>query len=374
MYSLSNKGADMKNLFRLTGLAALLLLTGCGIFTTAHAWFEVERSFPDTTNVLVHPAPILVSDEQYQRQVSQFALMALFAKVVYRHDLPENTRLGSGCRYLDGSAELFGMPHQQQDRGWRRLAVSIPERGPNHAAVTSCVDRHGLYYETYVHVPARGAQPDMAVIAIRGTENYAFFEQMRDWRANFSAAVGSDPAQYKLARQTITPLLAHLAGEYGKIPIYVTGHSLGGGIAQQMAYTSERITAAYVFDSSPVTNWSQMMLMKPNPIIKKNPIIHRVNHVNEFLQAPRLVATRLTSTRIGRADYDFAFQDMARVDAHEMGILACHLAVRMPEQGGDFDFPASYVKTMIRDPALCPNGKDKIVLPEQLVAAKLSLQ
>lgn len=335
------------------------------MFGAANAWVKMERTFPSSSTVLIHPAPIEASDAEFQKQVNAFALMALFSKVVYRQDIPEAQRIGAGCKYLHGSIDTFGMP-KQTDHGWQRLVTAEAD------AVKPCFDEQGLYYETYLHTPASGPV-DSVVIAIRGTENYLFAEQMRDWSANFAAAMGSDPVQYRLAREAIAPLIKHLVAKYPDSKIYVTGHSLGGGIAQQIAYTSTAITAAYVFDSSPVTNWFQMNQMNPKPIAQKNPIIHRINHVNEFLEAPRLIATRMTTTRLNRADYDFAFQDMGKVSAHEMGILACHLAVRMTPEGAEFDFPANYVKTMLQSPAICPLGKEKVNLPAELVAAKMAL-
>jgi hypothetical protein len=40
----------------------------------------------------------------------------------------------------------------------------------------------------------------------------------------------------------------------------------------------------------------------------------------------RNVTSRFNSRRINRSDYEFYFQDLQPVAAHDMGILACHFA------------------------------------------------
>jgi hypothetical protein len=45
----------------------------------------------------------------------------------------------------------------------------------------------------------------------------------------------------------------------GEFSLYTTGHSLGGGLAQNLAYSDTRIKDAIVFDPSPVTGYSTVV-------------------------------------------------------------------------------------------------------------------
>lgn len=348
-------------------LAAILIavvIAGCGPISTLEAWSKTERSKPSPDTVLVQDAPKVLNrnESKYAALVNEFAVMALFSKVVYRDDLDQKTRIGTACAVAPGAkATRFGMPSAR----WMRLQLPDDVSGKD---MRTCFDGDGLFYETYAHYEQNDAKPDTVVIAIRGTENYTRMEKIQDWESNFGAALGTDPKEYRLAREHILPLIEHLVTLNKKIKIFVTGHSLGGGIAQQMAYASNDVAAAYVFDTSPVTNWSQMKNMKDSPIRNETPVIKRINHFNEALALPRLLATRLTTIRVNRSDYDFAFQSLKKVDAHEMGILACHLAVRLPSTGGEHDFPVEYVETMVRDGSICPGGEGKVELPREYCA------
>lgn len=354
-------------------LACAAALSGCGSLSTLQAMARLESSEPKINQVLVHPAPRIASQAEFDFLVGRFATMALFSKVVYRHDIPEETRIGAGCAYLNGASEDFGMPRSAGEANWVRMRVNGVQRGSDR--IYSCFDRDGLYYETYGLVDADQVErpdprPRKIVIAIRGTENYEVWEQLRDWEANFSAAMDKDPDQYRTARVQILPLIAHLHETYPAVPIVVTGHSLGGGIAQQIAYASEHVHEAVVFDTSPVTNWSQLARAKPKSLVAKTyPTIHRINHLNEFLALPRFIATRLTTTRLERSDYDFSFQTEKKVDSHEMGILACHLIVRM--NTATAEFPLSFAKKVISLPSICPGGEGKVKLPDELVLAAM---
>lgn len=349
--------------FRLLWLPILLLLVlaGFGVLNTLHAWIKMERSVPEMDSVLITPPPVLASskqpDGQFQQQIDQFALMALFSKVAYRNDLPAATRIGSGCAEANG----FGMPAR-----WARLALHAIDG--QQRAVDSCYDAHGLFYETYIHHATPASDPDTLVIAFRGTENFSGTpEQLRDWSSNLSAAVGTDPTQYRYARDAMLPLLEAIHQRFPRAKIYVTGHSLGGGLAQQTAYTSQLVEAAFVFDSTPVTNWSAMQLMTPNPVKNDYPVIFRVNHTKEFLRSVRSIATRTTTTRINRGDYEFVFQTMGVFASHEMGILACHFALRM-SVNARFDFSQDYLPIMLNDQRLCPTKNQAVILPAALLA------
>lgn len=312
----------------------------------------MQASIPDTTSVLVVPAPELAREDEFKRYIRRFALMALFAKVVYRQDIPERTRDEMGCDYLKGGIDDFGMPKNENGGGWNRLVLNdgwwvAPE------GITPCYNQHGLYFETYVHRRKPFSAPDIAVIAFRGTENYNLYQKMRDWSSNLAAFFGFDPREYMFARYRAIPLIKEIKQRNTNIKIYVTGHSLGGGIAQQIAYISTAVDAAYVFDSTPVTNWSTLMSASLIPH-NYNPIVFRVSHTNEFLQGPRAIASRLSTTRINRSDYEFFFQKTSWINDHEMSVLTCNFAKSMENIDGDFDFPVHFAREIMLDRAICP--------------------
>jgi hypothetical protein len=85
-----------------------------------------------------------------------------------------------------------------------------------------------------------------------------------------------------------------------------------------------------------------------------NPVVFRVSHTNEFLQGPRAIASRLSTTRINRSDYEFFFQKTSRINDHEMSVLTCNFAESMEGIDGDFDFPADFAKEIMLDRAICP--------------------
>jgi hypothetical protein len=236
-------------------MAAQLTLSGCGAVVSLNASQAAFDQINDKR------PPKEENDGFLQDAANRFGLMALFAELVYRRDIDERIRDGAGCAYLKAANQevrMLGMPRALSGvSGWERWA---PRETPS--AVQPCFDGAGLYYETYVQRNAEG-QMTQAVIAFRGTENRRG-QTLSDWPTNLAAALGIEPAQYALARERMVPLLEALAADLkangSSGAIYVTGHSLGGGLAQQAGYLSDLVSAVFAFNTSPVTNWAQLGL------------------------------------------------------------------------------------------------------------------
>lgn len=296
---------------------------------------------PSSTNVVVIGETRTTPSKEV---ANKFALMALFSKIVYRKELHPDVRKEKGCAYLQESQSFnLGMPRGADGSGWSRWK--------GNAAAKSCDDIDGLAYETYIHQDRNG-KTDEAVIAFRGTENYNTEELFNDWSTNFAAALGTEPSQFKIAQERVPQIIEQLKLQFPGIKIYATGHSLGGGLAQQAGYLSPDILEVFAFNPSPVTNWSFLQL---NGKIKvQDPIIYRVYHWHEGLAYVRNVTSRFNSRRFGRSDYEFFFQDEKPVAVHEMGILACHLANLIQGDVADHHYPRSFAMSVIN-----PSYKDK---------------
>ncbi|WP_418317914.1 DUF6792 domain-containing protein [Piscinibacter sakaiensis] len=328
-------------------------LSGCGAALTYYASLPQN----DAGNDLSEPS--LASDVFLTEMAREFGLMALFADVVYRRDIPADRRIGSGCNYLggdDAKVPSFGMPHGgPQDGRWKRW-------NPKIDGVQPCFDASGLYYETYVFEDGDG-KLRQAVIAFRGTENRGsqFFY---DWSSNLTAFLGFEPNQYTLVRERLPAILAALSARFradGTPPlIHATGHSLGGGLAQQAGYMSKDVAAVYTFNTSPVTNWSHLRL--DGGIGNAYPIFHRVYHGGEILEKIRFISTSFTDARYGRHDIGLQLAPRRAFGGHSMKIISCEfanlIAAQDPHQPARHHYPLSFIEQVVLNPA-SPDGCER---------------
>lgn len=103
------------------------------------------------------------------------------------------------------------------------------------------------------------SKPDIftVLVAFRGTEFYS----VGDWGANLSWFTQLIPIenQYDYAREAVAEIYttAKVAANGKKLSIITTGHSLGGGLAEHIAYAFP-CTSAVVFDSSFVVNYYRL--------------------------------------------------------------------------------------------------------------------
>lgn len=139
--------------------------------------------------------------------------------------------------------------------------------------------RTGLAYRIY-ESPGDDHERPRLVFAFRGTQFWS-----RDWMTNLYLRRSVPPPQQREASAEIRAWiethrpewdLATGAGMEGE-DIYVVGHSLGGAVAQYMAYTLPRITAV-VFNPSPRTGYGSI-----DPARYRNPAVCQMRESYEIL-------------------------------------------------------------------------------------------
>ena len=347
-----NSGKIFRNSL-LLALPLAAVLSGCGPMGSLikPPRSEVENTFTPQTVVVQRPPAV----ENAQDYAYRFAPMALFAQTSYRKDITKNKdREGHGCDYLKNEEDykaVFRLHMPASENGhWERWV----EPG-------SCIEEGGMFFETYVH-KNKSEVIDQAVIAFRGTENTTIYEMRHDWGANFSGALPFLGREYERARDHAIPLITklhHLVGSDGKpIPIYLTGHSLGGGLAQHVAYVADKmVTATYAFDNSPTTNWAQLRDYEQ----VRDPVIHRVYQDREILEFVRNITTRFNITRYNRTDYAFDLVKTKGAEAHSISNLTCGFANMVKEiaiepvygKENPFDYSRASAKATVDDLCRC---------------------
>lgn len=152
----------------------------------------------------------------------------------------------------------------------------------------------GLGVQVWAREGARGAYCTEIAIAFRGTDR----RQADDWLSNFRAVtrVLHLYDQYEQVQAHIGGILGRIERlpcyRKGKTSIVATGHSLGGGLAQQAAYQNGRIRRVYAYDPSFVTGHYDLKpeLRHDN---EKGLRIERVYEHGEVLAYTRLVLRNL---------------------------------------------------------------------------------
>jgi len=117
-----------------------------------------------------------------------------------------------------------------------------------------------LYFEVWEKL---GGNPVDVAVVFRGTH------ELKDWWSNARWITRFIPTgwdQYTLTRREIGNVVARARGRHANARMITSGHSLGGGLAQQAAYAHPDTKLVVAFDPSPVAGFRSV----PEPARTQN--------------------------------------------------------------------------------------------------------
>lgn len=166
------------------------------------------------------------------------------------------------------------------------------------------------------------------VVAYKGTD----FEEKNDWRANLS--INREPVQYEEAQGHFEGLLNKPA--YAGVPITVTGHSLGGGIALNVSLrhsTQARPIRAFVFNTSPRGFYTPIDFD-----VRAERVL--IDERADFLWAGRLPWARklgrLNATKLTYNFLDFNYFTGKNIEEHSIYLLTRGLLLMAIHRDSDY--------------------------------------
>ena len=221
--------------------------------------------------------------------------------------------------------------------GWERWR-DVPD-----AALKAEADAVDLQLEIW----EKQSSPAIIAVVFRGTEA----QRIRDWISNFRwflRFIPFYPDQYvvvseKVGAAVLNKIKAQLVKgdtRYRDVKIVSTGHSLGGGLAQHLAYSLPddikgpsgeplpRVSAVYGFDPSPVTGWSTVS-RQLRELNARGLHIERIFEHGEILSYIRLLLRYLNPPKekdpaIREIRYNFV-RTINPFSSHSMRLIACEL-------------------------------------------------
>ncbi len=197
---------------------------------------------------------------------------------------------------------------------WRPL-LDIPEM----PAARREFDLPGLKYQAWFN-----DSRNEVVLAFRGTRP----PKLVDWYSNVRWATRFIPGvrdHYDKVRLYTPLFVEYVRSQFGEaVTITTTGHSLGGGLAQQAAYSSPEIRKVFAFNASPVTGYRSLQ-KKRRQAGEQGVRIARAFELGEILGHLRFILRQfypLTDLNPKIVEYRFNFAKGNAVSEHEMGQFA----------------------------------------------------
>ncbi len=225
------------------------------------------------------------------------------------------------CRYLSGNdpakekrEDCQSYP-ELESTGWMQLYAS-------RDVLKDDEKKSGLEFMAFGRAEP-GSTGDI-VIGFKGTD----FSSLSDWRSNlrwftrFLPIPGRDQYQvvHSQAQQLIDLAFARAQEIFPSaagFDVYATGHSLGGGLGQLLAYSDSRVKGAVVFDPTPVTGYSSLVT---DGQVNCSVRVVRIFERGEALQYVRSVLRRFytLSTNITEISFDLIHSGGNPIANHSM--------------------------------------------------------
>lgn len=193
-----------------------------------------------------------------------------------------------------------------------------------------------------VEIWEKSSAPPIIAAVFRGTE-----WSLRDWITNIRWFIPFHRDQYTLVAEKVgNELLQEVKKRletdrerYSAVTLVATGHSLGGGLAQHLAYSlpsdrmpdgmlTPRVNPVHVFDPSPVTGWFSVDRNVRETNAKGLRIDRAFEH-GEILAYLRLIMSYINpptanDPSIREIRYNFV-DSINPFSSHSMRLLACEL-------------------------------------------------
>lgn len=195
--------------------------------------------------------------------------------------------------------------------GWEQ--IDLPSF---HDEITTPTWQHRLKtlrYEAWKKPKSDGSGVLVALV-FRGST-----PTLSDWYSNFRWFIRLPffLDHYQQTRAIIHKILDKIGQEAGRenVEIITTGHSLGGGLAQQAAYATPHIKKAFAFDASPVTGFYEVLRAERDKH-KVDTDVYRIYEHGEVLAYARLVLRLIfplskKDPRIVQVRYNFSRGNIA---------------------------------------------------------------
>ena len=301
-------------------LALTSLLTGCA----AHRQTASEVAIRGPGERSFRPPEPLVAEARADRE------FAWLAEAAYGHTVDAETKSKAALQADPACRD----PERILEAGGWTLWTDFPSDG-----LRDKFKKTNLRAEVWSR-----KNPSAVAVAFGGT----VFSNWKDWLANLRWFIPIHNDEYTAVVTEFGPAFVAEYQRLANLPawsylkdatLYATGHSLGGGLAQEFAYslppdaTVPRVAKVYAFDPSPVTGFYSAEArtrdinkeaLQIDRIYERGEVLAYIRSITNFVAPPPASSPAVRTIR-----YNFV-RHQNPVDQHSIRELACgiELAVR----------------------------------------------